>query len=613
MRTLMRRAFAAGLALSPALALAHGDAAARLAAPRWTFDAAVTVPLAVSLVWYLVGLVRLASRSATTATWRGGAAWYLSGWVVLAGAIVSPLHAAGERSFAAHMLEHELLMLVAAPLLVMSRPLGVMLWALPWSWRVALAATGKTSAVSGAWRFLTAPVAASLVQMAALWGWHAPPAFDRALANSGWHIAQHVSFLVTALLVWWAMLHSPRTQRGLVVGCLFFTATASGALGALMAFSHSPWYAGYAALRLDAFGLSPTEDQQLAGLLMWVPGGLVHAAAGIALLARGLVDVPSRTVGSVGLALLAVLVAPLARAETVYVSDEQANVVHVIHASNWTHNTIATGRRPRGLEMSRDGRRLLIAAGDDDRIDVIDLAAKRVVDHLPSGADPERFALSPDGKRLYVANEADSKVSAVDIPGKRIVAEVGVGAEPEGMAVSPDGRWVIATSETASLVHFIDAATMKLVDSRMVGTRPRDALFTPDGRGLWVTSETRATATLFDMRTRTPSKVVDFDRDPGANDTVQAVGLALSPSTSRLYVALGRGDRVGEVDTASGRILRYLPAGHRVWGIALSRDGKRLYTANGLSGDVGVVDLASGRTITTIHPGGKPWGVAVGP
>ncbi|MGY4516210.1 PQQ-dependent catabolism-associated beta-propeller protein [Lysobacter sp. HA18] len=607
----MKRAVAIVAALVPLVAFAHGDAADRLSTPAWTFDAGVTVPLAISLVWYLIGLTRLASRSATTATWRSGAAWYLAGWLVLAAAVVTPLHQAGERSFAAHMLEHELLMLVAAPMLVMSRPLGVMLWALPASWRVALASTGKTSAVSGTWHFLTSPVPASLLQMAALWGWHAPPAFDRALANPGWHIAQHLSFLVTALLFWWSMLHSPRAQRGLVVGCLFFTATASGALGALMAFSESPWYAGYASLRLDAFGLSPAEDQQLAGLLMWVPGGLVHAAAGIALLARGLVDAPSRAIGSLAVAAAALVAIPQARAETIYVSDEQANVVHVIHSPSWTHETIAVGKRPRGLRMSPDSRRLLVAAGDDDRIDVVDVATKRVVDHLPSGPDPERFALSPDGRRLYVANEADAKVSAVDIAGKRIVGQAGVGAEPEGMATSPDGRWVVATSETASLVHFIDAATMKVVDSRMVGTRPRDALFTPDGRWLWVTSETRATATLFDMRTRTPSRVVDFDRDPGATDTVQAVGMALSGS--RLYVALGRGDRVGEVDTATGRILRYLPAGHRVWGIALSHDGKRLYTANGLSGDVGVVDLATGRSITTIHTGGKPWGVAVGP
>jgi cytochrome c oxidase assembly factor CtaG len=213
--------------------------------------------------------------------------YFLAGWLVLAGALVTPLHAAGERSFAAHMFEHELLMLAAAPLLVLSRPVGIALWALPHRVRLALAGVGHH--VGGAWRTLTAPVTATLLQAAALWLWHAPRLFDLALADPGWHIVQHLSFLVTALLFWWAVLHGRGERRaGVAIGCLFFTAMVSGALGALMAFSSSPWYAGYAANGLDAFGLTPAEDQQLAGLLMWIPGGLVHAVAGLALLARNL-------------------------------------------------------------------------------------------------------------------------------------------------------------------------------------------------------------------------------------------------------------------------------------------------------------------------------------
>jgi cytochrome c oxidase assembly factor CtaG len=99
---------------------------------------------------------------------------------------------------------------------------------------------------------------------------------------------QHLCFLGTASVFWWAVLHGRERRLAVSVGCLFFTAVISGALGALMAFSSSPWYAGYAAFGLDAFGLTPADDQQLAGLLMWVPGGLVHACAGLALLGRRL-------------------------------------------------------------------------------------------------------------------------------------------------------------------------------------------------------------------------------------------------------------------------------------------------------------------------------------
>jgi cytochrome c oxidase assembly factor CtaG len=117
-----------------------------------------------------------------------------------------------------------------------------------------------------------------------------PWLFDRALQSSGWHIAQHLSFLVTSLIFWWAMLH-PRGGRsgyGTSAACLFVTSLVGGALGALMAFSGSPWYAPYAAMGMSGIGLDPVADQQLAGLLMWIPGGLVHAGAALVLFYRWL-------------------------------------------------------------------------------------------------------------------------------------------------------------------------------------------------------------------------------------------------------------------------------------------------------------------------------------
>ena len=210
---------------------------------------------------------------------------------MLAAAVVSPLHEAGERSFTAHMVEHEILMLVAAPLLVLSRPLAIMLWAFPGSWRRTLGQVSRARAVRGPWRRLTEPVTATILQAAALWIWHAPALFDLALRHDGWHVAQHLSFLVTALLFWSAML-DPREQRAGAIGpaplCLFATSVVSGALGAFMALSESPWYAGYARLGMTPFGLTPAEDQQMAGLLMWIPGGLVHAGAALVLLGAAL-------------------------------------------------------------------------------------------------------------------------------------------------------------------------------------------------------------------------------------------------------------------------------------------------------------------------------------
>src|SRR6476469_2725621 len=134
---------------------------------------------------------------------------------------------------------------------------------------------------------------------------------------------------------------------------------------------------------------------------------------------------------SISKALIAIVLAcalPAARAETVYVSDEGANLIHVIQAPRWSEAaTIAVGKRPRGMQLSHDGKRLYVALGNDDRIDVVDLATRKVVDHLPSGPDPERFVVSPDGRWLYVANENDGTVSFIDIARKKIVREVPVG------------------------------------------------------------------------------------------------------------------------------------------------------------------------------------------
>ncbi|MDB6164715.1 MAG: hypothetical protein JWL98_2147 [Xanthomonadaceae bacterium] len=315
---------------------------------------------------------------------------------------------------------------------------------------------------------------------------------------------------------------------------------------------------------------------------------------------------------SIELALLLMLMPAWALAETAYVSDEQANVVHVIDAPRWSVATdIPVGKRPRGMVLSRDGKRLYVAAGNDDRIDVIDLAARRMIGTLPSGPDPERFAASPDGRTFYIANENDNSVSFLDLASGKIIHTVAVGAEPEGMAVSPDGRWVICTSESASLVHFIDAASARLVDSVLVGTRPRDAVFSADGKQLWVSSETRATVAIFAMPSRKLLHTIDFDNDDRAPDTVQAVGLVLT--AARAFVALGRGNAVAEVDPHTFAIRRYLPVGIRNWGIGLAPDGKRLYAANGLSGDVSVLDTATGQPLATIKLGGKPWGVVVTP
>lgn len=278
------------LAWLPLMAVAAPAAAHDVGAldhtPGWSLEPGVVVPLALAAVLFGIGWVRVRARSSAG---KNGldqrAIVFAAGWTVLAAALLSPLHELGERSFAAHMLEHELLMLAAAPLLVLARPLPIMLWAFGSAARQALGGAAGCTPVSALWRNATSPIVATLIQASVLWLWHAPALFDRALASEGWHAAQHASFLLGGLLFWAAMF-ARSTGQGAAVLCLFATSLISGALGALMAFAVSPWYARYAALGLAPFGLTPTEDQQFAGLLMWIPGGMVHAVAALVLVYR---------------------------------------------------------------------------------------------------------------------------------------------------------------------------------------------------------------------------------------------------------------------------------------------------------------------------------------
>lgn len=253
----------------------------------WTLDPKVSLPLLVLLLFYGTGWVRLHRRAGRGRTRiESRARPFIAGWLLLAGAIVSPLHAAGEVSFALHMVEHELIMLPAALLLVASRPGAVLMWGLPRPARRAL----RHLASARLWKDLTDPIVATALQAMVMVGWHAPRLFDLALREEGWHMAQHLSFIGSALLFWWAMLDQTRRGGRLLLAalCLFATSLIGAALGALMALAASPWYAAYADMGMTPFGLTPIEDQQLAGLVMWVPGGMFHALAALVLLGQAL-------------------------------------------------------------------------------------------------------------------------------------------------------------------------------------------------------------------------------------------------------------------------------------------------------------------------------------
>jgi cytochrome c oxidase assembly factor CtaG len=300
----MRYAALAAL-LVAAPVFAHSEVA-EPQSPGWSFEPWAFIPLSLSLLLYLVGYSRLTRRADhSRPAVRRNAIMFLLGWLVLAGATLSPLHEGGTRSFTLHMLEHELIMLLAAPLMSLSRPLGVMIWALPSPVRAGVSNWVRGGWLHWLWRHATAPLVATLVQIAVIWLWHAPALFELALRHEGWHVVQHVCFLVSALLFWWAMVfgRDGRQGYGFSALCLFVTSLAGGGLGALMTFAISPWYADYAAMGMGLFGMTPEQDQELAGLLMWIPGGMAHAGAALVLLLRWLGIDPKSESSAIGVSV----------------------------------------------------------------------------------------------------------------------------------------------------------------------------------------------------------------------------------------------------------------------------------------------------------------------
>lgn len=188
---------------------------------------------------------------------KANVAAFAAGWSALAVALLSPLDHAAEESFGLHMVQHELLMIVAPPLLILGRPF------------TALAATLPRAALRVAARPLRIPpLAAWGLHAAALWIWHVPRLFEAGLHSHGIHALQHASFFFSALLFWWTVFRRVRT--GTAALYVLTTMLHAGALAALLTFAPAPIYAG-----------TPLGEQQLGGLIMWVPAGYAMLLAAL--------------------------------------------------------------------------------------------------------------------------------------------------------------------------------------------------------------------------------------------------------------------------------------------------------------------------------------------
>lgn len=216
-RFLSLRRLALALIMSVAgtsAALAHEGRRHTIWTP-WDWDPGVVLGLALSAWRYIRGVRSLWQASAAGhGMQRWEAMSFGAGWLALCVALVSPLHALGSVLFSAHMTQHEILMLVAAPLLVLGRPLIPFIWSLPFSWRRRLARVVRPECVQRGWHALTNPLLAWSLHAVALWIWHVPGLFQAALESTRVHALEHLSFLGSALLFWWALIQGRQGSLG---------------------------------------------------------------------------------------------------------------------------------------------------------------------------------------------------------------------------------------------------------------------------------------------------------------------------------------------------------------------------------------------------------------
>jgi cytochrome c oxidase assembly factor CtaG/cytochrome c2 len=249
---------------------------------QWSWAPWLIACLVVAAGLYVIGMLRMGApqRRAILGRWR--AASYFTGLALLVVVLMSPLDTLADELFSAHMLQHMFLLLVVPPLLVYGRTVITWLWAFDIKDRRAIVQGWKHGGCEAAFRFLMHPLCVWVLLGASLCFWHLPGPYDAALHHEWLHDLEHASFLAFSLQFWTIVIEPYGQRRALDFGATIVFVVSAGVMmsmiGAVLTFAPVPLYGAYLHTT-QAYGLTPVQDQQLAGIIMWIPSNLVHAAA----------------------------------------------------------------------------------------------------------------------------------------------------------------------------------------------------------------------------------------------------------------------------------------------------------------------------------------------
>jgi putative membrane protein len=266
----------------------------------WSFDPAIAVGVALAAVLYWRGWRPFAvvDDARTRPARRWNAAAFYAGLVTIILALESPIDRLSAWLFSFHMLQHLLLIMVAAPLLILGDPSITMLRGVPLAARRrALGALSHQSWLSTIGRgisWIMLPLPAVIIFLADLYLWHWSPLFNLTLQNDTIHVTEHICFLLTALLFWSQIIDQRAVHARLTyvqrAAYTVLAAAAGNVLAMFLVFTPRPLYNGYAQLASRPYGMTALGDQQIAGAIMWVPVLLLFGAVFSILLFKALTE-----------------------------------------------------------------------------------------------------------------------------------------------------------------------------------------------------------------------------------------------------------------------------------------------------------------------------------